>query len=138
MSERIVRAEVIQYPMLADLLDRCNYSIGMYKAALHIIVGAVYGHDHGMLSARDRRIRLELYKLKSLLTRIELACEQDVFELGFRCPEQLNSYRAALSESMARVEKGTMARNELAVLDDLHERIWQVNNEVKAFYQGLS
>lgn len=109
-----------------------------YRAALTILIRHVFGDRHVLLSARDRHHRLELYKLSSLIARLELSGEDEVFDLGYRCPEQLARYHIILMESMRRGWATGMPPACWAVLDDLNERVWQVHNEVKAFYQGLS
>ncbi len=132
------QAGAIGHPTLSAMLNGPLARLFEYREALQRLIRHVYGDGHVLLTPRDRRHRLELYKLGSLIARVELSGEEDVFELGYRCPEQLASYHTVLMETMRRGWTSGMPLCYWATLDDLSERIWQVHNEVKAFYQGLS
>jgi hypothetical protein len=129
---------IVDRPTLSVIVHRTATDLGTYRAAVEELISLVFGHRHTVLTPEQRRDRLTIYKLGNLIGRMELLTDVPVFDIGFRCPEQLRSYHAALMRNCRLAYHAGASGATLRVLDDLHETLWIIHNEVTAFYGGLS
>jgi hypothetical protein len=128
----------LAHPTMRVLLDRSSMELSGYREALAELVTKAYGNRQCLGSVTERRDRLALYKLSNLIGKLDLMADAPVFDIGYRCPEQIRSYHGCLTRSLPRAFQAGLTTVHLAALDDLHERVWQILNEVTAFYDGLS
>ena len=131
-------SHVLVHPTMRFLLDRSGMDLPLYREALRELIRRVYGQRQVCWTRSERHDRLALYKLSNLLGKLELLEDAPVFDLGYRCPEQLRTYHASLTKSRQLGYHAGLSQLHHEALDDLHERVWQILNEVTAFYDGLS
>ena len=129
---------VVDRPTLSVIIHRTATDLKTYREAVEQLIAVAFGHRHAALSATQRRDRLTLYKLSNLIGRMELLTDVPVFDMGFRCPEQLRAYHNTLMRGRHLAHCYGTPVATMRVLDDLHETLWMIHNEVTAFYQGLS
>lgn len=120
------------------MLDRSQIDLVQVANAFDRVNTFAYGHRHAMLLPTERRDRLTLYKLVNLVRYLDLLPNMDVHELGYRCPEQLRSYHHSLRVSIQRAYSRGIDRDTLHIAEQAHERLWQVQQAVTQFYDGLS
>ncbi|MBK8613533.1 MAG: hypothetical protein IPN85_08550 [Flavobacteriales bacterium] len=128
----------IRYPSLKDMLDRSQIDQEQVVKALDLVNQFAYGHRHAMLLPSERHDRLTLYKLVNLVRFLDLLPDVAVYEVGYRCPEQLCSYHQSLKVSIQRAYRRGIDRASLRIAEQAHERLWQVQQAVTHFYDGLS
>lgn len=120
----------VLYPNLKQLVQRSNRKLNDYSNALRRLLKVAYGERHLLLTTAQKKQRGTLQKLINLLDQLELMEEVNVFELSFRCPEQLNSYYECVQATipLAR-EKGadlmtlTLARQAGDCLLEIHREV---------------
>jgi len=120
------------------MLDRSDVSLEAVASALERVVEVAYGRHNTILESADRRHRLCIHKLVNQIRFLNLLSDYDVFELGYRCPEQLRSYHRSLGQAIHRAYVHKLDRETLILAEEAHERIWQIERAVTLFYDGLS
>lgn len=128
----------MHYPKLSDLLSLSETDLTNVAEALRSLIRVTYGERHWALTAQDRVYRATLKKLVNLVDQLILLDDIDVYELGFNCPQQLRRYHTTLQATMPVGYQRGLEREHLRTLDEAHQRLWQVMNEVTFIYDGLS
>jgi hypothetical protein len=128
----------IRCPSLRELLDRSEIELDQVAKALDLVNHFAYGHRHASLMPSERRNRLTLFKLVNLVRYLDLLPDVEVYDIGYRCPEQLRAYHCCLKVSIQRAYSRGIDRVSLRIAEQAHERLWQVQQAVTQFYDGLS
>lgn len=126
------------YPSLRALLAQSANDLGQYRQAVNELICFAYGDRHSYLTPAQRNERLHLYRLGNLLERLSLLDDAPIMEWGHRCPDQLRRYDAVLRTSIKSAYDTGLRSPWLQLLDDLHERIWQVLQMVTWQSEALS
>lgn len=126
------------YPSLRDLLAESSNDLVHYRQAVDELIGFAYGDRHSYLTPVQRNERLHLYRLSNLLERLSLLDDAPILEWGHRCPDQLSRYDAVLRVSLKSAYEAGLRGPCLRLLDNLHERIWQVLQMVTWQSEALS
>ena len=109
-----------------------------HARSLERLIGEVFGGHHSLLTPSQRRLRLDLWKLINLMRQMGTLDDVEVFQLGFRCPEQLKRYDHCVKTLIDMSERKGIDRKtqESALL--MHAGLWQICLVVTQFYEGLS
>lgn len=128
----------MHYPKLSELLTHTETDLTKVGEALRALIRVAYGERHWALTTQERSHRATLHKLVNLIDQLALLDDLDVYELGFNCPLQLRRYHTTLQATIPIAYQRGIDRSHLRTLDDAHQRLWQVMNEVTFIYDGLS
>lgn len=128
----------IRYPMLSEVLVASDMDLAEVSKAIKALIRITYGERHWALTPKDRLHRATLKKLANLVDQIALLDDLDLYEMGFNCPQQLRRYHSSLQASVPIAYQLGMSKADLRTLDDAHERLWQVMQEVTFIFNGLS
>lgn len=131
-------AKAVQFPSIRELLGHTDKDLTVYIEALRCLITNVYGNRHLALTARQRQHRATLNKLSNLLEQIDLLDDAMPYELGYACPGQVKQYSQSLQESVHHAYHNGIDKDTLRLVEEIHERNWQVMQEVTLLFDGLS
>lgn len=128
---------LVEYPTLRTMLRMTGDDLGPLANALECVARFAFGNHH-VLTVRCRRDRLTLYKLVNLVRQLQLVNDLPLYDLSFRCPEQLRRYHDSLCRSLPRAQENGLPPHQLVLAERAHHHLWQVHNVVTSLYDGLS
>lgn len=128
----------IIYPSLRMLLKEGDRTLEDHARAIEEVVYVVFGGRYHAMSPKQRRLRLELWKLVNLMRQLDILDDAPVYDLGFRCPEQLKSYERALSALIDGANREEVDAQALTLARRTHARLWQMCKVVRPFCVSLS
>lgn len=132
------RRSPIDYPSLRTLLHGGAECIETHARSIELLVHEVFGGNHHLLSVEQRWLRLDLWKFVNLLRQMDALEDVEVFELGFRCPEQVKSYERSLETLIEMAERRDLDPERMKSARLAHARVWHVRKAVTQFSEGLS
>lgn len=109
-----------------------------HAQTLERLITEVLGGHHMLLTAGQRRLRLDLWKLVNIMRQMSTMDDVDVFGLGFRCPEQLKRYDHCLETLIDMSRRRGVNDHAMASVLLMHAGLCQVCLVVTQFYEGLS
>lgn len=127
----------MEHPGLRSVLRTSGADLALFAEALTSVAYHAFGRHH-LLTATCRHDRLTLHKLVNLIRQLELTNDAPLYELGFRCPEQLRRYHASLCRSLPRAQHNGLPAEQLKLAEQAHDQLSQVHTVVNSFYDGLS
>jgi hypothetical protein len=138
LSDRTNRRSAIDYPTLRALLPAG--AAGLEELA-HILERAVlhtFGGPNRLLTAEKRRLRLDLWKLTSLMRQMATLEDVEIFELCFRCPEQMKRYDLAMQALLDLAQRQKLDEPTIDGIRLTLARLWQVRRGITPSVEGLS
>jgi hypothetical protein len=126
------------YPTLKQLVERSGTSLKDYLDALRSLLHHAYGERHQILSAKQRSNRLRLQQLINVLDQFCLIENVQVFDLGFKCPEQLNAYKDCLNDTIPMARNSGADLLTLAYSREVSNFLLEIHTEVIRSYGALS
>lgn len=137
MSQQEHPTRHVEYPSLRSILHMSGDDLGSFANALERVALFAFGTHH-LLPATARRDRLTLHKLVNLIRQLQLMDDLPLYELSFRCPQQLRSYHGSLCRSLPRAQHNGLPQEQLLLAEKAHDHLWRVHNVVTSLYDGLS
>jgi hypothetical protein len=131
-------ATAIHFPRLKELITRSTYEPDECARALREMNRLVYGNGHWALMPSQRLHRATIAKLANTLDQLALVDDLDLYQLSFSCPQQLKRYDQSLRATVPVAFKLGIAKDNLRKVEEVHERAWQMLNEVTLLFDGLS
>jgi hypothetical protein len=128
----------IHFPRLKELINRSTYTPDECATAVRAMSDLVYGRGHWALMPSQRLHRATLAKLANTLDQLALVDDLDLYQLSFACPEQLKRYDKSLRATVPVAFQLGIAKDSLRKVEEVHERAWQMMNEVTLLFDGLS
>lgn len=128
----------IDYPSMRSILNGDLESMEGHAQALEQLTTAVFGGNHCLLTAQERRIRLDLWKLSNLIRQMGTLDDVEVFQMGFRCPEQLKRYNKCVEILIELSKHRGMEGRKVDSALLIRSGLWQICLAVTQFYEGLS
>lgn len=98
----------------------------------------VYGENHWALMPSQRLHRATIRKLANTLDQFALLDDLDLYELGHTCPQQLKRYDQSMRATVPLAFQLGICKETLRMVEEVHERAWQMLNEVTLLFDGLS
>lgn len=132
------REVAIQFPRLKELVRGSAHDLQDCADAVRRMSRLIYGEDHWVLAPTKRQHRSTLRKLANTLDQLALLDDLDLFHLSFACPEQLRRYDQSLRASVPEAYFSGIDPETLRIVEEVHERTWQLMTEVTLLFDGLS
>ncbi len=132
------REVAIQFPRLKELVRGSDHGLQDCADAVRRMNRLVHGDDHWILTPAKRQHRATLRKLANMLEQLAMLDDLDLFHLSFACPEQLRRYDQSLRATVPDAYFGGIDPHTLRIVEEVHERTWQMMNEVTLLFDGLS
>ena len=131
-------ANPLEYPSLRSIVTLTAVDLDRFALALEHVSAHAFGRHHGLLPPEQRRDRLTLHKLINLLRQLQLAQDLSLYELGFRCPDQLRSYHDTMVRCLPKAKFNGLPDEQLAPAETAYGHLAQVHHVVTSLCSGLS